>query len=30
MDHNQNTNLKSYARFLTMDLERAFDLAEIA
>ena len=30
MGHDQNTNLKSYARFQTKDLERASDLSEIA
>ena len=30
MGHDQNKNLKSYARFQTKDLERASDLAEIA
>jgi len=30
MGHDQNTNLKSYARFQTKNLEKASDLAEIA
>ena len=29
MGHDPDTNLKSYARFQTKDLEKASDLAEI-